>query len=328
MKIGIAYDTMDMYDLNHNNGLYYDFAEISSINTLKYELEKIGHKVNLLGNTDSIMKMIRNDDLDCDLIYNTVEGMYSRNREGLLPSLLEINQIPYIGTDSFGLSLTLNKYITKILAQSLGILTPAYYVVMPCENKKIINKNLRNLKLPIILKPNYEGNSSGIIKCNSYDDALENIFYMIKSYKTAILCEEFIFGKEITVPLIGNSFKDIFFGVTTVDIQKSNDFWLDYDCKVFGDYKNILLNVSKEIEQEFKNISFKLFKSIGCNDFSRFDYRLTNDNKIYFIEVNPLPALFKGGSFDVVGQLYGLSFSEVLDLIISTSCKRLSIPKI
>ena len=40
-----------------------------------------------------------------------------------------------------------------------------------------------------------------------------------------VICEEFIRGREVTVPLIGNN--DLIFAITTVDIQKNDDFWLD-----------------------------------------------------------------------------------------------------
>ena len=328
MKIGIAYDTLDMYNLDNANGLYYDFAELTSINVLQHEIESLGYQTVLLKNTNSIMQSIKNGSFNCDLVYNTVEGIHSRNREGLLPSLLEINDIPYIGTDSFGLSLTLNKYMTKMIAEHLGILTPAYYAVQPGQNSDLILQQLKTLQLPLILKPNNEGNSSGIRICNSYDSAVEQTIHMLNKYNSIILCEEFIFGQEITVPIIGNDPEKIFFGVTTVDIQKSDSFWLDLNCKVFGDYHNVIFDMPYDIMQQFKNISMKLFRTIGCSDFARFDYRLAKNNKIYFIEINPLPALFRGGSFDIVGQQYGLSFDKTLNLIIKTACERLSIPRI
>jgi len=328
MKIGIAYDTLDMYNLDNANGLYYDFAELTSINVLQHEIENLGYQTVLLKNTSSIMQTIKNGSFNCDLVYNTVEGLHSRNREGLLPSLLEINDIPYIGTDSFGLSLTLNKYMTKMIAEHLGILTPAYYAVQPGQNPDLILQQLKTLQLPLILKPNNEGNSSGIRICNSYDSAVEQTIHMLNKYNSIILCEEFIFGQEITVPIIGNDPEKIFFGVTTVDIQRNDSFWLDLNCKVFGDYHNVIFDIPYAIMQQFKNISMKLFRTIGCSDFARFDYRLAKNNKIYFIEINPLPALFRGGSFDIVGQQYGLSFDKTLNLIIKTACERLSIPRI
>lgn len=327
MKIGIAYDTFDMYDLDIQNGLYYDFAEIASINTLKQEIESLGYQTELLGNTSNIIQLIKNDSFSCDLVYNTVEGIKSRNREGLLPSLLEIHNIPCIGTDAFGLSITLDKALTKILAKHLNILTPDYFVVSPYHNQEFINENLKKIQFPVILKPNYEGNSSGICVCDTVALAKKEIMRLLKQYNTKILCEEFIYGKEITVPVIGNSPNDMLYEITTVDIQKNNDFWLDSNCKILGDYKNVILDINNELKEKFKQISFNMFEAVGCNDFARFDYRLTNKNKIYFIEINPLPALFKGGSFDIMGKQHGYSFGETLQLIISNACERLSIPK-
>lgn len=328
MKLGIAYDTEDMYNFGLQNKKHFDFAELASINILKNELIKLGYNVELLGNTEKIFKQIKENTFSCDLVYNTVEGLKSRNREGLLPALLEINKIPYIGTDSFGLSLTLDKRLTKILAKHLGILTPNFCMITKNLSENKINERLKLLKCPLILKPNFEGNSSGIVFCKNYKEAFSEALRLVSEYETPILCEEFILGKEITVPIIGNDADNWLFGITTVDIQKSEDFWLDLDAKLYGDYKNVILDVSEQTLNKFKHICFTLFNAIGCHDFARFDFRMTKNNKIYFIESNPLPSLFIGGSFDIVGQQHGYNFGQTLDLIIDVACKRLSIPKI
>jgi len=327
VKIGIAYDTPDMYHLGSENNLYYDFAELSSIEILKREIQSLEHQVELIGNTTHVMQSIIGGNFTCDLIYNTVEGLQSRNREGLLPAILETFHIPYIGTDAFGLSLTLDKAMMKVVANHLGILTPKFHVVSPNQSQDIVFENLAILRYPVILKPNYEGNSSGIVVCDNHEDAFSQATRLLEKYKSPILCEEFIFGKEITVPLIGNEQETMLFGTTTVDIQKDDSFWFDSDAKMFGDYKNIIIDLPSKLTDQFKEICYKLFAKIGCCDFARFDFRLSSDNQIYFIEANPLPSLFKGGSFDVVGQMHGYDFARMLDKIITTACKRLSIPK-
>ncbi len=328
MKIGIAYDTSDMYNLGNDSKLHFDFAELSAINVLKREFESLGHKVELLGNAEHVLHQIKSGLFSCDLVYNTVEGVQSRNREGLLPSLLEIRGIPYIGTDSFGLSLTLDKRLTKILARHLGILTPDFYVVTTGELKQNVHQNIKKLRCPLILKPNFEGNSSGIVVCKTHKEACTEAICLLEKYNSPILCEEFILGKEITVPLIGNDPENMMFGITTVDIQKNDHFWLDVDTKMFGDYHNILLELPPQIVNQYKDICVSLFQAIGCYDFARFDFRMSSDNQIYFIEINPLPALFQGGSFDIVGQQYNYTFAQTLEKIVSEACKRQSIPKI
>lgn len=59
MKIGIAYDTKDMYDTER--GIYNDFADKQSILSLKKELEKLGHGVTLLGNAQNITGLLKKD---------------------------------------------------------------------------------------------------------------------------------------------------------------------------------------------------------------------------------------------------------------------------
>ena len=328
MKIGITYDTAEMYTKNETNDLHFDFAEYASINQIKTELIKIGCQVTLIGNKDNLIDLIKSNKLDFDLIYNTVEGINSRNREGLVPSILEACNIKYMGTDAFGLSLTLDKALMKSVAEQHDIKTPKYCLF---ENDKLnlqTVKKLSTLSYPVIIKPNYEGNSSGIKVVKSYSEALKYTEQLLEEYKTSVLCEEFIFGTEITVPVIGNDEKSAVWGITTVDIQQSNDFWLDINTKVFGNYKNLVLNVSAELKQKFKEITFKLFKIIGCKDFARFDFRLSKNNEIYFIEANPLPSLFEGGAFDLIGRANGLDYSQTLKLLVNTAAERLSIPKI
>ena len=324
MKIGIAYDTKDMYCIEGET--YNDFADKQSILSLKKELEKLGHDVTLIGNAKNIVELLKKDCLNCDIVYNTVEGISSRNREGIIPTLLEIYDIPYIGTDAFGLSLTLNKYLTKIIAQHYNIKTPKSILVGYSNNIENYDIRLDKLHFPIILKPNYEGNSSGISVCNNAEDAIKRIHELLTLYHTDILCEEFIYGKEITVPYIDTDPEGLW-DVTSVDVQKSDDFWLDINWKLYGDYKNVILNVDTKTREYFENTVKTLFKVIGCRDFCRFDFRLTSNNDVYFIEANPLPALFKGGSFDAVGHKNGYTYGETVQLIINTACKRLSIPK-
>mgnify|MGYP000490086374 CR=1 FL=1 len=78
MRIGIAYDTKDMYSVPE---IYNDFADEHCIRALQRELEKNGYDVTLLGNAPNIIELLKKGSLDCDIVYNTAEGVSSRNRE-------------------------------------------------------------------------------------------------------------------------------------------------------------------------------------------------------------------------------------------------------
>lgn len=284
MNIGIAYDTSEMYEHN-DKSLHFDFADETTIMELWKTINSLGYCAKLLGNTQSINALIKSNSFNIDIVYNTVEGIGSRNREGLLPALLEIHNVPYIGTDAFGLSLTLDKALTKLVAKNLGVQTPQYFVVKPTTSEKEICKAIERFNSPIIIKPNYEGNSSGIKVFDNTKEASEYASEALINYKTAILCEEFVIGKEITVPLVGNNVSDMLIGVTTVDIQGNNGFfWLDTNQKLYGDYSNVILELPDNQRNMLVTWSIALFNAVGCNDFARFDYRLTDNGDIYFLE--------------------------------------------
>lgn len=330
MKIGITYDTKEMYCKNQTENIHFDFAEYGSISTLKKELEKLDCYVDLIGNKDDLLAKIKQNDMNYDLIYNTSEGINSRNRESIIPAIMEACDIKFAGTDAYGLALSLDKAMTKLIAINMGIKTPKYIIIHEYDELSAdeIENLLMELKFPVIVKPNNEGNSSGIKVCNDAKSATQYIIDIKNKYATAVLCEEFIYGTEITVPVIGNNENTALWCITTVDIQRSPSDWLDVNAKTCWDYNNLPLNLSENLETEFKSSVFKMFKAIGCRDFARFDFRLSTNNEVYFIEVNPLPALFYGGSFYALGKKNGLTYRETLRLIINTAAERLSIPKI
>lgn len=306
--------------------LYYDFADEVSISQLDAAFRSLGHETIRVKSLTDLLKLLQDKESHCDLVYNTMEGISSRNREGLAPSLLEIFHVPYMGTDAFGLSLTLNKHLTKIIAENYGIAIPKSTIINPCDSIDTIRERIKDIPLPHMIKPNYEGNSSGISRCVGMDESITTIFWLAKQYKSEILCEEFIFGKELTIPFIGNDFNSAMWTITTVDVQDSDDFWLDKNWKTIGDYRNIIFTVPKETRERISYAVSTLFHVLGCKDYCRFDFRLSMDGCPYFIEANPLPALFKGGSFDVMGQEHGMDFNETLKKILHTSLDRLAIP--
>ena len=137
LRVGIAYDVKEDYDLSAEGFKYCDFSTLSEINGIKRALEQRGHAVCLLGNYSKINAMLMGKTFpEIDIVLNTAEGIISRNREGWLPSLFEMNHIPYTGSDAYTLSLTLNKCHTKIMAKHLGIPTALFRQVGSADDLK------------------------------------------------------------------------------------------------------------------------------------------------------------------------------------------------
>ena len=114
MKIGITYDIKEQYGFESLDLNYTDFLNAADVTFVKDTLEKCGYEVVLLGNATQLIQNLNNN-IYVDLVFNLAWGYRGRNREGLIPAILEGYGIPHTGTDSFGCSLCLDKIQAKLI---------------------------------------------------------------------------------------------------------------------------------------------------------------------------------------------------------------------
>jgi D-alanine-D-alanine ligase len=71
------------------------------------------------------------------------------------------------------------------------------------------------------------------------------------------------------------------------------------------------------------NTAKRIFNILGCKDFARIDFRLSNDGKLYFIEINPLPGLAPGYSdFPMIAEFNGVEYGKLVRGILGSALKR------
>lgn len=320
MIIGIAYDKRDDYSLTSDAG-YFDFTTAAELSYVKQTLEKCGHAVKLLGNYYHILKNIASDMFnEVDLVFNMSEGLKSRNREGSVPVLLEMAKIPYTGTDAYGLGLCLNKYHSKIMAEYLDIPTPEFCLV---RTKDDIQKNMP-ARFPCVLKPIYEGTSSGIKLVKSNNEYISEVADLLDTFQQPVLCEKYIDGREFTVSLIGTGVDTNVVGIvetlrkdgTPIGIFSSKD-------KMYGNCKRTLVqNMPKQVKGLAFDQAIKFHNFVECKDLNRIDYRMDGDGNLFFLEANPLPGLSMSSAFPNCCILNGISFENAMEKIIESALKR------
>src|SRR5438105_7973042 len=94
-----------------------------------------------------------------DLIFNTAEGRRGRAREAFYPALFDELNFPYTGSDAYVLTVTLDKWLTKLYVAAHGIDSPRGRLVTARDLASLGEASL-GLAFPVIVKPNYEGSSN------------------------------------------------------------------------------------------------------------------------------------------------------------------------
>lgn len=323
MKIGFCYDTKSDYGLQEDNKEYTDFVSLNTVTEIKYALERCGHDVEYIGNAQKLRRRLESKDLKVDLIFNIAEGFGSRNREALIPGLLEIYNIPCTASDVYAMALNLNKYHTKILAKSIGIPVPKD-ICFRAVDESII-KQVELLDYPFVLKLNSEGGSMGVTLIHNMQEFLKESSRLIEDYHSEILAEEYIPGKEITVPIIGNRERAKALGVVLILHEDGTDVDL-YDCNmksIDNDITNSLTTgLAPEIEDAILTYSLAIHRFFDLRDYSRMDFRVTPDGRPFFLEINTMPSLGREGSFELCAKSMGLEYHEIIGEIVKAAINR------
>jgi D-alanine-D-alanine ligase len=309
---------------------YEDEAEFDSqhtIDSIATALKNNGHTPVLIEADRDLAKNLLSNEIE--VVFNIAEGMHKQSREAQVPALCDLLGIEHTGSDAACLSITLNKALSTKMVLSEKLDAPRSIVF---NSKK---KNYQHdLQYPVIIKPNLEGTSKGIYDNSVVNDEAElneRLAELFDKLKGPMMVEEFIKGREFTVGLIGEHSPQVI-GISEVVFKNDHDGRSIYsfeakslDNQLDNDVFKIVspADIEQTLEKKIIKTSKKIFKITGCRDVARIDYRISSDNKIYFIEVNPLPGLSPGFSdLTIMAEKNGLSYDALIGKIVTPAVRR------
>ncbi|MBR0090886.1 MAG: ATP-grasp domain-containing protein [Lachnospiraceae bacterium] len=327
MKVGLTYDLRSDYGIEENSMIYADFCHPDEIGYMEDAINRNGFEAVMIGNMYKLNERIRTGTTGCDIVLVCDEGIASRNREAIVPALLELNKIPYIGSDAYCMGLSQNKYHTKLVAQALGIRFPKgiYLEYAASPDMDTVRRMLseQGLEYPLIVKPNEEGYSMGVFLVRNDGELQHALQSDFDNYHEPVLVEEFIGGKELYVPMIGTGEDAYALTVGAVVAEDGGDveiYSVEDKCLDWSHYEAVQLEES--VMKQMIDDSLKLYRHMACRDFGRCDFRLTKDGEPVMIEITPRPGLTEDGPFESCAKAVGKTYDSVLREIIESAAKR------
>ena len=241
---------------------------------------------------------------DQDIIFNGLHGGIGEN--GNIQAWMDNNRIKYTGSGSLASSLCMDKVKSKGIAKSNGVDTPKWQLFTNAGDEI-------KIKLPFVVKPNDQGSTVGLSivqNQESIEPAIEQAF----KYGMDVIIEEYIDGRELTIPIIGNMPFPI------VEIKPLHDLY-DYECKYtpgMSEYECPAI-LEKSILNKIKSNTKILFENFGCSIYARADYILDRSGVPYFLEMNTLPGMTSTSLVPKSAKANGLTFKQLIAKIIQLS---------
>jgi D-alanine-D-alanine ligase len=308
-----------------------EFDSPETIAALANAVRSLGHEVDLLGDGESMIRKLL-DGPRPDLVLNIAEGLgISRTRESRVPAVLEMLGIPYTGSDALTLSATLDKECAKRLVDHAGIATPGWALVED-GNTAAVEDKLAQFGWPLIVKPNYEGSSKGVLRSGIVKNRAEldaAVGRLSAAYHQPLLVEEFIEGEELTVGVVGNRPPEVI-AIMRILPKRPSDGPFIYGIEVKRHWDQHLVyespaKISQTDADTVRRATLAAWRALGCRDVARFDFRLRNGVP-YFLEVNPLPGISPfSGDIVFLARGVGISHEQLVGRILSAAAERVGL---
>jgi D-alanine-D-alanine ligase len=328
MKIGLAYDLKDAVISTSSSpeDALEEYDSPETVEALAAVIESLGHAViKLGGGKEFIANILHNNP---DFVFNICEGLGNyKSREAQVPSVLEMLGVPYSGSDPQCLAICLDKPLTKTLVAAAGVRTPRWRLIT--DHNELNDLTADDIELPAFVKPAYEGSSKGIrlgSRAETVTQITEIAAGLLERYRQPVMIEEFVAGDEVTVGMLGNSPPTVL-GIMRILPKQNNDHFI-YSLEVKREWQQLVdyecpARLSTSTLEEITDLSLKAFKTLGCRDFARLDFKLDSAGVPYFLEVNPLAGLNpKSGDLPIMSYKLGWTYQALISTIFNAALQR------
>lgn len=310
----------------------YDSEE--TVIAIKKALEAEGHRVYPIEVDENIIDALKR--VKPDIVFNIAEGRGGEAREAQVPCILELLGIPYTGSGPLTLALCLNKARTKQILSYYGIPTAKFHVLN--TSSEDLDEKLR---FPLIVKLLHEGSSMGLASDSvvyTKDALRKKAEYLLKTYNEPVLVEEFLPGREFTIPILGNEKLEV---LPIVEIIYRTDppinlFTPDKSIypllkKVYGNNFEIVESentsicpapVEEVLRTKLESLAVSAFRAMGCRDWCRIEIRLDERGVPHILELNPIAGLDPSYWFPKSARAAGMSYEELINRILYHALKR------
>ena len=254
-------------------------VSISSSKGIMKALEKNGHEViGIDFHPDRLQEII---ELQVDIVFIGLHGKFGE--DGSVQGMLDMLDIPYVGSGVLASSLAMDKFMAKKMFASESIPVAKderYYIKQESEIASVSEDIRAKFDVPFVIKPNREGSTLGL---TIVTDELE-IKAAIKNAMQSdafILVEQFIKGKELTVPVIGKMGEES--ALPIIEIIPKNDLY-DYESKYSegGSEHIVPAQIEDALTTKIKQYAVKAHQILGCETYSRADFLLQKMTRLIY----------------------------------------------
>lgn len=239
---------------------------------------------------------------DADVVFLGLHG--GRGEDGTIQNLLEMAGVCYTGAGPVASGVALDKDLAKRLFLGAGVLTAAWLMAPVTADAVDLD-----LDWPVVVKPSREGSTVGLTVVHDASGLAAAIAEAAR-YDDEIMVEAFVPGRELTVGILGD------LPLAVGEIIPRHELF-DYECKYTpGMCREIFpAEIPALLVEQTQEIALRAHRALKLRGYSRVDFRLTDGDELFCLEVNTLPGMTATSLMPQSAAAMGIDFGTLCERI-------------
>lgn len=241
--------------------------------------------------------------------------------DGTVQGMLELADLPYVGTGVLGSAVAMDKAMAKVVAAQHGIPQARHLAYRAADLTPGTPQAIADaLGLPVFVKPANMGSSVGVSKAKTVEEVRDAIELAL-TYDEWIVVEEAIVGREIEVAVLGNLEPR---ASLPGEIVPGAEFY-DYADKYLDDGSRTLIPAPLTPEQtaEVQALALRAFAAMRCEGLSRVDFFFEEGGRGFLLnEVNTMPGFTPISMYPKMWIASGLPYPDLIDELVRLALER------
>ena len=251
-----------------------------------------------------------------DAVFPVLHG--KNGEDGTIQGLFEMAGLPYVGCKVLASACGMDKAVTKLIVDDLGVRQAAWEVFRDFELSEEMDACISaceaKFTYPMFVKPANAGSSVGISKAKDRT-GLRAALLEAARHDSKVLVEEFIAGQEVEVAVLGNR---TLISSDCGEIVSGQEFY-SFDAKYNDATSETLIpaRLPEETRGRVREAAERIYLALGATGLSRVDFFVTAEGEIVFNEINTLPGFTSISMYSKLMNAAGIPTPDLLDRLIA-----------
>jgi D-alanine-D-alanine ligase len=285
-------------------------------------LEELGHDVVSIDVDRELVQRLRESGADVAFV-----ALHGRGGEdGTVQEILEIVGMPYTGSGVAACIRSMDKVLTKHLLVERGLPTPEFFAFNETAFRQVgaaeaLPAIEEQLGFPIVIKPAAQGSALGIRFARTPEDVPEALIAAF-SYDDKVLLERYVDGRELAVGLLERDGEVQ--ALPVVEARPKEEYFFDFEARYEIGKTDFVCpaELPADVATRVQEIAVSVFRLLGCYGFARVDMILSKDGDPQVLEGQAIPGLTETSLLPQAAEASGLSFEQLIELIIEQALTR------